>query len=261
VSEAALFASTLATIRAGFELRKPDAWDNALRLRDKYARAGLALGEIAGTTDAVDRARESIMRAQAIDRLMVEFQHANLLQERGRFGPTPEATLRPGRDNSIAALVKAGHLDKGQESAAAQVAEVVEAITASLHARGGTDMRSTGGAKVGDFLPVRLSDWYSYRYLPWVGAMFDNLKPDLQPATDGKQHQHLKLVFTVVVDGISLDTAVRPLGMGWRRGLRLLSNGLELYHRIAELEDSSGLVMWRLRDRALNARLDRRRKA
>jgi hypothetical protein len=251
ITEHLLFENTLAAIRAGFELRKPDAWDNALALREKYAQAGRDLGAIAGTDAVLDRAREALMKAQAIEAVMVEYRNANLLQERGRFGPTPEATLRPGRDNSILALVKAGHLDKGQENAASEIAEVVEAITKSLHARGGTDLRSTGGAKMGDFLPPRLSDWYSYRYLPWVGAMFDNRLPDLQPATDGKEHQHLNLVLAVVVDGLSLLPAARAHRMAWRRGLRFLRNGLALYAHIAELQDSSGLVMWRLRDKAL----------
>lgn len=252
-TESELFENTLATIRAAFELRKPDAWDNALRLCEKYARAGHELGAIASTDAVVERARESLMRAAAIDAVMQEYRNANLLQERGRFGPTPEATLRPGRDNSILALVKAGHLDKGQQNAAEQIAEVVEAVTRSLHARGGTDLRSTGGAKLGDFLPVRLSEWYSYRYLPWIGAMYDNLPPDMgrSGVVEGAEYQHLKLVLMVVVDGISLLPAARAHGMGWRRAMRLLSNGLALYAHIAELEDASGLVMWRLRDRAL----------
>jgi hypothetical protein len=91
-----------------------------------------------------------------------------------------------------------------------------------------------------------LSDWYSARYLPWIGAMMLDLLPcDDSPAGD-RCRQHLPLVMKVVVDGISLGTARRQYGMGRSRSLDLLRNGLDLYAWIrARHRDGITFDRWR----------------
>lgn len=241
--EDALFAASLLVLREAFELRKPDAIDRALQLHEKYgaSAAWLCLSALQNPV-ALEKAQEAQARADAIADLAHEYRNANLLAERGRHGPTPEAALRPGRDNALLALVKAGHISLAEECAANEIAEILEAITAAQHARVRNALQGGGGGKVSDFIPVFLAEWHSFRYLPWCGAMLSDVAPDMNPATKPpagrvRRHQDLELVLTVVRDGISLDTARRSLRMGWPTALRFLKNGLQLYNRIAEMQD------------------------
>jgi hypothetical protein len=250
----------LAVIRAAFDLRKPDSFDLAARHRDRHLLAGRELVKRISQREASGRdasdlrrlAERQFLSAARIEALMQNYRHVNLLANRDDDGPTPEATLKPGRDDALIFLVERGTIDHRHHRAAVEIATILEAVTAAQHARCMPVIRSGGGVgPAGDFMPAFLADWHAHRYLPWIAEML---------AAGQQNRNHLQLVLMVVRDGISLDTARRRHRLGWTKAVAFLRAGLDLYADIRADHDEGRQSQAFLRETRM-IRAGRRRKS
>ncbi len=226
------------TCRAAFDLRKPDA----RRL----------------TVQAIERARRIDDRAQ--QRALAELLGINRHRRLGPddAGPTPETLVRRrlgNRQDTIEALVRHRALSWAQQAAALQIAEVCEALTASLTARGfGWDGSRVDGAGGGN-MPERLAALYHHRYLPWARWMTapeslfqackacgreDLLLQRLDACEQcgsrriWRDRPHLPLVLSIAVYAAGLKQCAQRYRMHQQRALRLLKLGFDRWGDFAK---------------------------
>ncbi len=237
------FATLIRVCRKAFELRKPDAREKVTRLRDGYLAEALALrrraaaprkrgdGHVpAETQHMVERAEELGENAEELDAVLEAFKHANLIGEREDApGPTPEAATKPERGDPLSRLVEKGRLEPRHEDAGKRIAEVFLAVTRALRVRARAievagKLAKRCGRPAYTHMPDRIADLHSRVYLPWVGAMKADRK------------QNLPLVMDVAVDGYALGAACVRRRVGYRKGLRQLREGLEMF---ADLHDAT----------------------
>jgi hypothetical protein len=225
------------TCRAAFDLRKPDA----RRM----------------TIQAIERARR--IDDQAQQRALAELLGINRHRRLGPddVGPTPETLVRRrlgNRHDTVETLIRNRALNWAQQAAALQIAEVCEALTASLAVRGfgwhGSRVDGGGGFN----MPERLAALYHRRYLPWArwmrapDSLFQACKacgreyllPKRIDACEqcGSQRiwgdrPHLALVLSIAVFAAGLEQCASRYRMRRQRALRLLKLGLDRYNDFA----------------------------
>ena len=208
-------------IEQAFILRQRDAFQRCHRqieLWQNYSRLG-------GLTD--------VQRAAAAERIKklrtIFLSYMNRYTPRDEEGPTPEAVVQRayrGPDN-VVALLENNKLTTDHERAVREIQNIVEAVTASQHARGPKFERGGTGGGNQDFLKNYIAHWWSWRYVPWS----EQITTHYPAAT-------VKMIRAFIIDGLSLSAA-RCIGrMSYGRALEILKRALDHYNKIKEDDEN-----------------------
>lgn len=218
------FDLLLSTIRAAFILKKPDAFDRAI---NHLKQAQQYVSPTKATTDRLGNKNEPVtrfpkpvvasmqVRVNKIQAIISEF--GGKYTPREDFGPTPEQVVKPSRRDNILSLQESGRLTHDHVRAARELQDIIENITACVHAKGQKFERTSPGM-VSDGHVERAYRW-SKLYLPWHERM--------KTSKDGARK--CRLVLAVLIDGLSLDMARRHCCMSYDRGHKYFVDAMDSF--------------------------------
>ena len=228
------FAETLALLEVAYRLARPDAPEMAHKIYRRYLSRAAAIDKsITRTLQNYMNLSETLnsMRAQGefysarareVRRIMTQYDGKRVYPTEDPGGALPERIIKPARQDPILGMVQKGQLDTTHEYAARSIATCFEAAAREGMAR----IREYGlfmpppkrsGRPTSSGMPDVLAERHAEVYLPWTREMHQRKTLDLP------------FVFDICVDGIALNTAATNRKMGWRKGLRILKESLELW--------------------------------